>query len=389
MSGSRANFTRRQGALRKFRFIFSLLFILGMIESFHSESQSLKMQLYEVMRSVHPEGLPGAAIVVLRNDSLLISDGFGISRLPDGHKITENTNFRMASVSKQFTAFCILLLAHEHRLKIEDPITKYLSELPPFASAVTIKHLMTHSSGLQDYEGLIPDSTTLQISDKDVLRLLQGTDSLYFKPGTKFQYSNTGYCIMTQIIERVSGIQYPDFIRQKIFTPIAMLNTSIMQQGDSIIHRAYGYHQEGNDWAFADQSITSATMGDGCVYTSVNDYIKWIRTLWAKKLLEPDRDDDPLHVHMPISKTLQYGHGWFTCQLPGDKRAFFHSGESTGFHNIVFQQPERKLLIAIFSNADDSRITTAFDKVAGVLQVDWPGKEKGVSLFDLIHQQYE
>lgn len=341
------------------------------------------------MSAIYPGGEPGAALVVLRNDSVIISEGFGVTDLDAKNLITEQTNFRMASVSKQFTAYCMLELQHQQKINLGDPITKYLSGLPSFAQQITIRHLMTHSSGLQDYEPLIPATRTSQVTDADVLNIIRSTDSLYFKPGTKFRYSNTGFCLLTQIIESVSGISYPDFIRKHIFEPLQMKNSTIMQTGKPIHERAFGYHSEHGEWKFADQSVTSATMGDGCVYTSLDDYARWIQSLWHQNLRSFNAENNPLIERMHIANELYYGYGWFTCKLPDGNRVDFHSGESTGFHNIVFHQPEKKMLIAIFSNSDDERISKAFDKVANILKTAWPGKDKGISLFDYIHRQYE
>ncbi len=256
-----------------------LLFAIAMISSGTTSAQELKKQLHEVMVTNYPPGVPGGALLVIQNDKVIISEGFGVADTKSKMAITPQTNFRMASVSKQFTAVCILTLAHQNKIALHDPISKYLADLPSFAQRITIFQILTHSSGLQDYESLIPDTVTQQVSDADVLNLIRKSDSLYFQPGSKFRYSNGGYCLLTQIIEQVSGMKYPDFIQKFVFEPLQMQQTSIMQKGQTIPNRAYGYHNKDGEWKFADQSITSATMGDGCVYTSLNDYIKWIRSL--------------------------------------------------------------------------------------------------------------
>lgn len=366
-----------------------LFFTIAMLISTTASAQELKIQLHEAMANIYSSGNPGGTLLVIQKDKIVISEGFGVTDLDSKKQITPHTNFRMASVSKQFTAFCILTLAHQDKIALHDPISKYLTGLPSFASKITIQHLLTHSSGMQDYESLIPDSITQQVSDADVLDMIRRSDSLYFTPGSRFRYSNSGYCVLTQIIEQVSGMAYPDFIRQFVFEPLKMEHTSIMQKGKNIPDRAYGYHNKDGEWKFADQSVTSATMGDGCVYTSTDDYSKWIRSLWNEQLFSFTKDNNPMLPHIRLSDILEYGFGWFTCRLPDSTRCDFHSGESTGFHNIVFHQPGKKLLIAIFSNSDDDRISKAFDDVAGIMKIEWPGKDKGVSLFDYMHRQYE
>lgn len=360
-----------------------------MLSNRTATAQELKKQLHEVMTHSYPPGIPGGALLVIKDNQVIIEEGFGVTDLDSKKQITPLTNFRMASVSKQFTAFCILTLAHQRKINLHDPVSKYLTSLPSFASKITIQHLLTHSSGLQDYESLIPDTVTGQVSDADVLNMIRRSDSLYFQPGSRFRYSNGGYCLLTQIVEKVSGISYPDFIHKFVFEPLEMQHTSIMQKEKTIPDRAYGYHHSNSEWKFADQSSTSATMGDGCVYTSLNDYTKWIRSLWSEQLFSFDKGNNPLQPHIRLSDILDYGYGWFTCKLPNGTRCDFHSGESTGFHNIVFHQPAKKLLIVIFSNSDDERISKAFDGVANILKIEWPGKENGISLFDYMHRQYE
>ena len=354
-----------------------------------TQSQDLKKQLHQIMEDIYPDSLPGASLLVIKDDKIIINEGFGLADLESKRKVTPATNFRMASVSKQFTAMCILLLYDRHKISLDDPITKYLNGLPSFAANVTIKNLLTHSSGLQDYESLIPPERTTQVTDADVLELVGHTDSLYFTPGTQFRYSNTGFCILTQIVEQISGIPYENFISANIFKPLEMLATMMYKKGENIPERAYGYHQKNDQWNFADQSITSATLGDGCVYTSLNDYQKWISALWDQKLFRFNKNSNPLLPHVSISKKMDYGFGWFTSIEADGTRSDFHSGESTGFHNIVYQNPEKKTLIVIFSNSDDERIATAFDKAADTMQIKLILGKKNESLFDYLSKIYE
>lgn len=352
-------------------------------------SQDLKNQLHQIMEDIYPDSLPGASLLVIKNNKIIIKEGFGLEDLESKSKITPATNFRMASVSKQFTAMCILLLNDQHKISLNDPITKYLNSLPSFAATVTIKNLLTHSSGLQDYESLIPSERTTQVTDADVLELVRHTDSLYFTPGTQFRYSNAGFCILTQIVEKVSGMSYEDFISENIFQPLGMLHTMMYKKGENIPERAYGYHQKNDQWNFADQSITSATLGDGCVYTSLNDYQKWISALWDQKLFRFNKNSNPLLPHIPISQKMDYGFGWFTSIQTDVTRSDFHSGESTGFHNIVYHNPEKRTLIVIFSNSDDERIARAFDRVADAMQLKLLLGKQNESLFDYLSKIYE
>lgn len=359
----------------------AILFLAGCKE------QSLSEKIEAVAEKIYPATQPGLALFISDGNDILINKGFGIANMETREKVSPDSHFRMASVSKQFTAMCILILQQQGKLDINDAALKYLPSLPSFASAITIKNLLTHTSGIADYESLIPEDQKEQVSDSDVLRLISRSDSLYFAPGTKFQYSNTGFCLLTQIVEKVSGISYPEFIRQNIFLPLGMEHSAIYRKDSLIFERAYGYHKENNQWKFADQSVTSATMGDGSVYTSLNEYRKWIQHLWEQSF--PDSNSNPLLPHASVKKGLDYGYGWFIARNDDGNTVYFHSGESTGFHNIVYHDPKRKLMIVLFSNSDDDRVSKTFGQIMFLLNVklkDVPEKE---SLFDFLSKIYD
>lgn len=353
------------------------------------EDSNQKDKLHNIMAEIYPEDAPGAALLVINNGSPIISEGFGLTDLDKKNKVTPQTNFRMASVSKQFTAMSLLLLAKEGKVSLEDPVGKYLTGLPSFTDDIHLKHLLTHSSGIADYESLIPEGTTEQVSDADVLEMIRHSDSLYFEPGTKFRYSNTAFCLITEVIKSITGQDYPQYIAENIFQPLKMDHSTMMGKDLDISNRAYGYHDNDGTWKFADQSITSATLGDGCVYTSLDDYAKWAKALWNHQLLPEDSPLDPFIPRQEISQKMSYGYGFFTAKEKDGSQAVFHSGESTGFHNIVYHNPSKGLLIVIFSNSDDDRISDAFDKVGRGMGLEFAFDKKDVSLFHLLSKIYE
>lgn len=360
--------------------LFALLLTAG------SMAQSASEKLSLIAEKIYPPGSPGAVLFVSKGRKILLNKGFGIADLETGEKISPDTHFRMASVSKQFTAMCILQLLKQKKLELEDPVVKYLPALPAFACKVTIRNLMTHTSGIADYEPLVPEGQKEQIFDADVLRLISRTDSLYFTPGEQFRYSNSGYCLLTQVVEKASGLPYSGFIKAHIFIPQGMKHSLIYQKNQEIFKRAYGYHREAEGWNFADQSVTSATMGDGAVYTSLNEYRKWIRYLWKQKF--PGSLQNPLSPHMAIKKGLDYGYGWFIAQQSNGSTAYFHSGESTGFHNIVYHNPQEKLLVVLFSNSDDGRAAQAFNEIMATLNIQLKELPEGLALFDFLSGIY-
>lgn len=294
---------------------------------------------------------PGIAFSIGKGDAILYQNAAGVAGLTTAAQIDSTTNFRMASVTKQFTAMAILLLEKNHQLSLDDPIGHWLPELPrDIGQKVLVRHLLTHSSGLLDYESLIPDTQKTQVLDADVLRLLARHDSTYFPPGTRFRYSNTGFCLLALIVERAAHQPFRSFVEGHIFRPLRMDHSAIYQQDHPIYHRAMGYALDSNGAIIpSDQSVTSATKGDGGVYTSLTDYAKWSEALQRKSLLDLDAS---LHrLRFPLTdgtKDRYYAAGWF---LAGDNPLIlFHSGSTCGFSTYVVRIPHDDWSITYFSN---------------------------------------
>ena len=313
----------------------------------------LKTRLDAFLAS-QPVNQPGFALAIEKNGSILYRNAAGLADIDTHTPLDSLTNFRMASVTKQFTAMAILLLEKDGTLSVEDPIGRWLPELPTgLGSHILIRHLLTHSSGLLDYESLIPPNQTTQVLDADVLRLLSQHDSTYFTPGSRFQYSNSGYCLLALIIEHASHKTYPQFIHDRIFAPLHMDNSTIYEAGRPIPHRAMGYARDSTGQIIpSDQSITSATKGDGGVYTSLSDYAKWINALQQNKLLR--LADIIRRLRFPIDQKPGsfYAAGWF--ESTGSPLLLFHSGSTCGFANFVIQLPGDNWSIVYFSNIADN-----------------------------------
>jgi CubicO group peptidase (beta-lactamase class C family) len=293
---------------------------------------------------------PGMAFLIEQKGEIKYQKSVGFSNILTGETIDHATNFRMASVSKQFTAMGILLLEKDHKLSFEDPIGRFLPEIPAaIGQRVLIRHLLTHSAGLLDYESLIPPGQTIQVLDADVLRLLSQQDSTYFPPGTRFRYSNTGFCLLALIIERVSGQSFASFIKDSIFVPLHMNGSVEYEASSPITRRAMGYAKDSSGrFSFSDQSVTSATKGDGGVYTSLNDYRKWIQAIRENKLVDLKSILDRIRFPVNDKKKEFYGAGWFDIESPG--HILFHSGSTCGFTNFVIWLPDEDWMIVYFSN---------------------------------------
>ena len=299
---------------------------------------------------------PGFALLVEQDGRLLYNNQAGLANIATKEKIQASTNFRMASLTKQFTAMGILLLEKAHQLSVNDPIGKYFPGLPAgIGKQIRIKHLLTHSSGIMDYEELMAAAQTTQLLDADVLQLLQKYDTTYFKPGTQFRYSNSGFCLLALIIEKVSHQSYAAFIKQKIFMPLHMDESVVYEENLAIEQRAMGYAKDsiGNTF-FSDQSVTSATKGDGGLYTSITGYRKWIHALQHNSLLNLAAVLQRLHFAAGDVPNSFYSAGWFYAAT--EPQIWFHSGSTCGFNNYVITVPAKKISIVFFSNLAENTI---------------------------------
>ncbi|MFC5436399.1 serine hydrolase domain-containing protein [Rhodanobacter umsongensis] len=295
---------------------------------------------------------PGASLLVLKDGKALIRRGYGMANLERHERASPATNYRLASVSKQFTAAAILLLAEDGRLKLDDSIRRWLPSLPATTAKVTLRQLLSHTGGLIDYEDLMPASTTEQLNDHDVLRLLSATQKSYFAPGTAYRYSNSGYVLLGLVVEQASGQGLPAFLQQRIFRPLHMDRTLLyVRGGPEVSHRAYGYSEQDGAWTRTDQSVTSATRGDGGIYSSIDDLAKWDAALYDDRLLS---DASRKLAFSPHAKVVgepyeaSYGFGW---RITGD--TLWHSGESIGFRNVIVRWPKQHLTVILLSNRND------------------------------------
>ncbi|GAB3895480.1 serine hydrolase domain-containing protein [Larkinella knui] len=319
-------------------------------------AQKIETALDSVMHRNFPADQPGGALLVVINGKTVYNRGFGVANLETKTPISPETNSRMASVSKQFTAMCILLLEKQKKLSVDDNLLKFFPEFNQHVGkTVKLRHLLTHTSGILDYESVLSPTQKDQIFDNDVVNLLKAQDSTYFEPGSRFRYSNSAFCLLAQVVERVSGKPYLEFITATIFKPLGMNQTTLYEPRRTIPNRAMGYAR-GKDGKirFSDQSVTSGTKGDGCVYTSLTDYKKWNDALTTGKLVDLPAQLSRVHHRIEGQTDGFYGLGWFFTRTNGDVRELFHSGSTCGFSNCVVRIPEKRTLIVLFSNLADN-----------------------------------
>jgi CubicO group peptidase (beta-lactamase class C family) len=333
-----------------------------------ASAQVSSRQIDAVFELLKSNDAPGAAVLVVSNGKAVFRRGYGVTDLRTRHPIDAETDFRLASFTKQFTAMCIMLLVHDGKLHYDDHLTDLFPEFPAYGKSITVRNLLNHTSGLPDYEEILmkqypntPDNKIPQILDAGVLKSLEQQTAGQFPPGSKWQYSNSGYAVLAMIVEKVSGNKFGDFLRERIFVPLKMNHTLAYEKDkNEVPHRAYGHTKDKDGtWRETDQSPTSAVLGDGGIYTSIDDLEKWDRALREHALLSEAEMQPALTAVEPTSgpaksrgKTLSYGFGWFLDPYQGHRR-MFHDGETIGFLTTIQRFPDDKLTVIVLANRTD------------------------------------
>jgi CubicO group peptidase (beta-lactamase class C family) len=294
--------------------------------------------------------VPGASLLVIRDGVPVVRQSYGLANVEERVAATPATNYRLASVTKQFTSASILLLAEDGSLQLDDPVRTWLPSLPEETAAVTIRHLLTHTGGLIDYEDVLPEGTTGQVQDADVLRLLESEQRLYFAPGTSYRYSNSGYALLALIVGKASGQDFATFLREWIFRPLGMERTVAYENGiTTVANRAFGYSNTNGVWQRTDQNVTSAVLGDGGIYSSIDDLTRWDAALYDERLLLRTSLQLAFTCATPTDDpTVRYGFGW---RITGE--TLWHSGETIGFRNVIVRYPQRRLTVVMLTNRND------------------------------------
>jgi CubicO group peptidase (beta-lactamase class C family) len=375
-----------RGIAMNFKRIATALAFLGLWTPAATRAQSTDNSTHQkidaIFSDVTSPDAPGLAVLVQQNGKTVFARGYGVRDLRTKMKIDAHTNFRLASFTKQFTAMAIMLLVHDGKLHYDDKLTKFFPDFPAYAKDVTIRNLLNHTSGLPDYEDLMDAEEKIkgplwtpehQIQDEEVLSLLEKAAKGFFAPGTGWAYSNSGYVVLGLIVAKVSGKPFGDFLAERIFKPLHMDHTLMFVKGkNEVTNRAYGHTKEKETGAFkeTDQSPTSATQGDGGIYTGLEELAKWDdalrnHTLLSAEEMKPAITEaklaDGSSTHWPAEphgdngtpgKPVAYGFGWFVDPYEGHPR-MWHTGGTMGFATIIERFLNENLTIIILCNRTD------------------------------------
>lgn len=316
---------------------------------------------------------PGISVAVSEHGRLRYQRSAGVAELEPPTPLDVRSNFRLASVSKQFTAMAILQLVADGRLRLDETLADVFPGFPAYGHRISIEQLLQHRSGLPDYEDLLDPARHEQVRDAEVLDLLKRTDAPLFAPGSQWRYSNSGYVLLGLVVEARSGLRFGEFLRQRLFAPLGMEGSMAYAPNADIPRRAYGHAGTASGgYRRDDQSITSATLGDGGIYASIEDLLKWQRALFAGELL-PARLQAAMFTPVSRGQPGQgYGYGWFVDEIAGGQPRYWHSGSTRGFRNFVVHYPANGLTVSVLGNSEDTDATTLAGRIVQTVQPDLP-----------------
>lgn len=326
---------------------------------------------------------PGGSIGIIKDGELIYSKGYGLANLEYEIPNSASSVFRIASTSKQFTAACIILLAEKGLLNLQDDLKRIFPDFPAYANEITISHLLNHTSGIRDYlqlaylKGLGEDDHYV---DEELMEWLVNQFDLNFPPGDEFLYSNSGYWLLGQIVEKVSGMNMAEFAQQEIFEPLGMTQTHFHNDHTRVVkQRASGY-MPGESDKFKINMTTLDMIGDGGIFTSVNDIKKWDDAFYDRSVLS-DSFWNMMTTPGVLNngEAIDYAAGLFISEYNGLK-TISHGGAFVGFRAEFIRFPEQKFSIAIFANRGDVNPTNLAYQVADVfLNKEFKGMEELVS----------
>lgn len=317
---------------------------------------SLGERVDRIFSDLDEEGSPGAAVIVVRDGKVLFQSAYGEADLRTGEPVTTGTVFHLASVGKQMTAVAILQLAERGKLKLDDPVARHLPELKGWAEKVTIRHLLLHTGGLPDtYDALEERGGTP--GNASALKLLARWKRLDFAPGTRQDYSNTGYDVLGSLIERVSGQSFDAYMQQHVFGPAGMKDTFAWDEARRARSRhARGYDWDEDRWVLDDESPLNRLHGSGSVSSTVEDMARYDKALFGGKLVgEASLAEMFKPGRLANGQAIPYGFGW---EIDRDEESGLlyegHSGAWMGFGSYYLHYPDKKLSVIVLANSSET-----------------------------------
>ena len=321
------------------------------------------------------QGVPGVAIAIARRGELLAAKGYGQANVEHRVPVTSETIFQSGSVGKTFTAALVMTLVEEGKVALDSPVTRYFPDAPPSWQAVKVHHLLSHTSGIPDYDEKRVDIRR-DYTDDELQRFAYGLP-LDFEPGSRWSYSNTGYVLLGILVHKVTGRFYGDLLRERAFAPLGMRTARIISEEDIVPNRAAGYHLV--DGSLKNQEWVAPrlnTTADGSVYLSVLDLIAWDNGLRAGAILKPE---SWARVFAPATlksgESCPYGLGWYVDEIAGQRRRH-HIGAWQGFKSYIASYLGDDLTIVVLANLADAAPVRFAEQIAGIFNPDLAPRDR-------------
>jgi len=333
---------------------FTALVCVAAVQAVSDEQTSASVDEF-VTAELHAQHIPGVALAVVREGKIIKAAGYGLSNVELGVATKPESILQTGSVGKQFTATAVMMLVEDGKVGLDDKITKYFPNAPAAWKDITVRHLLTHTSGISDYTsektgGAI--NLRLDYTEEELVKKIAALP-LDFPPGEKWSYSNSGYLILGVLIHYLTGEFYGDFLKQRVFQPLQMTSTRIISEADIVPNRSAGYRLvkgelKNQEWV----SPSLNTTADGALYTNVLDLAKWDAALYTEKLLKRSSFDQMwTPVKLNSGKTYPYGFGWSISDVNGH-RLLHHGGAWQGFTMHISRYVDDKLTIIVMTNLD-------------------------------------
>ncbi len=338
--------------------VLGLLLLIGLgspatAQSSNTPDKALAAAIDEVLKETFKPDEPGAAVIVVKDGKVIFRQGYGMANMELGVPMAPDMLFRLGSITKQFTAVAILMLAEQGKLAISDEVTKYLPDYPTQGHKITIEHLLTHTSGIKNYTAL-PEWRSQWRKDvtlKELIDLFKDKP-MEFAPGERWNYSNSGYVLLGAIIEKVSGQSYQEFIEKNIFAPLGMKNSFYDDTARIIARRAAGYSKDKTGYRNAEYLSMTWPHAAGALMSTVDDLALWDAALYTEKLVKQESLKRAWTPYVLSSgKPTKYGYGWIISSVEGH-RIIEHGGSINGFTTNAVRLPDDRVFVAILTNRD-------------------------------------
>ncbi|HVX27865.1 MAG TPA: serine hydrolase [Parafilimonas sp.] len=331
-----------------------IIFLFFVISHFVTNAQSdLPIQLDSLISSTYKSISPGCVVLVAKNDSIIYKKAFGVANIELNVPMKPDMIFRLGSITKQYTAVSILQLVEQGKISLQDSIQKFIKDFPYKGHTITIENLLTHTSGIVDYEVLnfpIPTAIRVDFPPKQIIDSLSKLP-LDFTPSSQFHYSNSNYFLLAYIIEQVSGKSYQDYLAENIFKPAGLTNTFYDSPTEIIPNRINGYAKYNGKYFNAGYISMSQVYGAGALVSNVDDMFKWHEALYNYKLIKKETLEKACTPFMLSDGTKStYGYGWF-IKNRNDYTSIEHAGGIDGFQSDEIYLPDQNIFIATLYNS--------------------------------------